>query len=85
MHLTTPQFWIRFNNLPENVRNCSRKNVELLKENPYHPSLHFKKVKGFWSVRVGLNYRALAIEEEGNFRWIWIGSHKEYEQIIKSL
>ena len=40
--------------LPEHVRALADKNYALLKENPQHPSLHFKKVGRFWSVRVGL-------------------------------
>ena len=36
----------------------------MLVSNPRHPSLHFKKVGGYWSVRVGLHYRALGTEVE---------------------
>ena len=62
MHRTTPQFWDRFDEMPESVQDLARKNFELLKENPRHPSLHFKKVGQFWSARVGLSHRALADE-----------------------
>lgn len=62
MHRTTPQFWARFDKLPETVQALARKNFELLKQNADHPSLHFKKVGRFWSARVGLNHRALAVE-----------------------
>jgi len=31
-----------------------------LKQDPRHPSLHFKKIDRFWSARVGAHYRALA-------------------------
>lgn len=82
---TTRDFWKMFNDLPESTQNIAKKNFELLKENPYHPSLHFKKVGGYWSVRVGEKYRALAFEEENDFRWVWIGKHEEYERIIKLL
>ena len=33
-----------------------------LKQDPRHPSLHFKKIGRFWSARVGAHYRALAVE-----------------------
>jgi len=36
--------WERFDKLPESVQTVARKNFELLKQNPAHPSLHFKKV-----------------------------------------
>jgi hypothetical protein len=59
------------------------KNYLLLKENPQHPSLQFKKVGRFWSVRVGLRCRALAVEaDDGNLVWFWIGSHADYDAMI---
>jgi hypothetical protein len=83
MHRTTPQFWDRFNTLPEPLQQLAIKNFDLLKENAAHPSLHFKKVGKFWSVRIGLNYRALAIEDDSDFIWFWIGNHDEYDRLIK--
>jgi hypothetical protein len=44
--------------------------------------LHLKKVGRFWSVRVGLRYRALALEVEDGLLWFWIGSHAEYDALI---
>ena len=57
-------------------------NFEPLKKDPFHPSLHFKKVGRFWSVRVGLKYRALAVQDGDAIVWFWIGSHSEYEKLI---
>jgi len=54
----------------------------LLKDNPRHPSLHFKTIGDVWSARVGLHYRALATEHESDIVWFWIGSHAEYDQMI---
>ena len=82
MHRTTPQFWDRFYQLPEAIQRLARKNFALLQENPRHPSLHFKKVGRFWSARVGLNYRALAVEDEDDFIWVWIGNHDDYDRLI---
>jgi hypothetical protein len=45
--------------------------------------LHFKKIAGFWSARVGIHYRALAIADESDFIWVWIGTHEEYDRLIK--
>jgi hypothetical protein len=44
--------------------------------------LQFKKVGRYWSVRVGLRYRALAIEVDGGYLWFWIGSHADYDRLI---
>lgn len=82
MHYTTPQFWDRFGKLPDQIQRLARKNFELLKQNPRHPSLHFKRIGRFWSVRVGLSYRALAIEDDSDFIWVWIGDHDSYNRII---
>jgi len=68
--------------LPEDVHALADKNFNLLKNNPRHPSLHFKKIGQIWSVRVGINYRAIATEVEDGFLWVWIGSHAEYDKLI---
>lgn len=85
MHRTTNRFWKCFENLPIAVQKVSKKNFKLLKTNPSHPSLYFKKVGKFWSVRTGINHRALAIEDGEDFIWVWIGTHNEYEQMIKKM
>ena len=81
-HFTSPDFWQLFNALPTEIQELARQNFELLKSDPHHPSLRFKKVGDYWSVRVGRGYRALATEVEGGFLWGWIGSHAEYDRII---
>ena len=83
MHRTTNRFWKCFEKLPSYVQKISKNNFQLLKANPLHPSLHFKKVGKLWSARVGLDYRALAVKDGDDFTWVWIGTHEEYERIIK--
>ena len=83
MHKSTTRFWCCFDALPKEIKEIARKNYSLLKENPKHPSLHFKKVGKLWSARVGRNHRSLAIEDEVGFIWVWIGTHDEYDQILK--
>ena len=75
-------FWEAYDRLPKQVRDLADKNYALLKENPRHPSLQFKRVGRFWSVRVGLRYRALATEADGNLIWFWIGSHADYDAMV---
>ncbi|HZQ05055.1 MAG TPA: hypothetical protein VFD70_00650 [Anaerolineae bacterium] len=82
MHRTTRRFWEHFDTLPDAVQKTARKNFQLLKKNPSHPSLHFKKVGKFWSVRAGINHRALAVQDGRDFIWVWIGVHDEYERMI---
>lgn len=58
------------------------KSFTLLKSDPRHPSLHFKKVGRFWSARIGLYYRALAMEVHEGVLWLWIGSHADYDKLL---
>ncbi len=83
MHKATQRFWAALENLPAMVQSVACKNFELLKVNPQHPSLHFKKVGRFWSARVGMHHRALAVKDDEDFIWVWIGTHDEYDQIVK--
>jgi len=85
VHRTTNRFRKSFENLPEPVKNMSKRNFNLLKANPSHPSLHFKKVGKLWSMRAGLNYRALAVEDGKDFIWVWIGTHDEYERMLRGM
>jgi hypothetical protein len=41
-----------------------------------------KKVGRFWSARIGLQHRALAVEIDGGFLWFWIGSHADYDGLV---
>ena len=82
-HFANPSFWSEYENLPKSIQDIADKNYELLKANPKHPSLHFKKVGSYWSVRVGLRYRALAVESDGDLIWFWVGSHAAYDKLIK--
>ena len=84
MHRTTSGFWTRFERLPDSVQRVARRNFRLLLENPRHPSLHFGKVGKFWSARIGISYRALAVEDGGDLVWVWIGPHAEYDHIVGS-
>ena len=81
-HFASRAFWEAYEKLPEQVRDLADRNFALLKENPRHPSLQFKRVGRFWSVRVGLRYRALATETDGDLIWFWIGSHADYDAMI---
>jgi len=83
MHRTTARFWTLFARLPEAVQAVARKNFGLLKDNPSRPSLRFKKVGNLWSARVGLNHRALAVEDGEDRIWVWIGPHDAYTRLVK--
>ena len=84
-HRTLPRFWQHYQQLPKEVQQLADKNFDLLKSDPYHPSLHFKKVddvRKLWSVRVGSQYRALGREKPDGIVWFWIGIHAEYDRLL---
>jgi hypothetical protein len=82
IHETTAHFWVCYAKLPSEVQKLADKNFNLLKINPNHASLQFKKVGKLWSARVGIHYRALATPIQDGFLWIWIGTHAEYDKLI---
>lgn len=84
MHKASSRFWDAYHALPNDVQAQADKQFDLLKTDPRHPSLHFKKVGKIWSARVSSSVRALAVEDGGDFVWFWIGDHREYERLIRS-
>jgi len=82
-HFASPSFWSAYEILPPSLKRVADRKYELIKANPDHPSLHFKKIDRYWSVRIGMHYRALAVDVENGLLWFWIGSHAEYDKLIK--
>jgi len=83
IHHTSPDFCICYSALPAPIRDQADRAFELLKANPKHPSLHFKQVGRFWSARVGLQYRAVGVDAADGIVWFWIGTHAEYDKLIR--
>jgi hypothetical protein len=79
----THRFWRLFRELPVETRELATKTYRLWRNDPNHPSLHFRALAGrsnLYTVRVGRHHRALGLMETGaNIEWIWIGTHAEYE------
>ncbi|HYN40748.1 MAG TPA: hypothetical protein VE129_03150 [Thermoanaerobaculia bacterium] len=82
---TSAAFRRAFEALPTEVRDQARKAYAQFRFNPQHPGLRFKAVhatRPIYSVRVGLQYRALGVVTGGEIVWFWIGSHDEYERLL---
>jgi len=84
-HYASKSFWERYDLLPRSIKDVADKNFEILKSNPKHPSLHLKKIEKYKSIRIGIRYRALAIEVDDGLLWFWIGNHDDYDKLIKSI
>ena len=79
----TSEFWRLYRELPEAVRQATRRTYRLWEENPRASALRFKKVREVYSVRIGnTGYRAIAVDVPNGFLWIWIGPHDVYERKI---
>ncbi len=86
--VTTARFRKAYDSLPHRIQHLAKKAYSLWRKNPSHPSLHFKqihKTHPFFSVRITLSWRAIAIKEEETMIWFWIGSHSDYDKIISNL
>jgi hypothetical protein len=81
-HHATSEFWDCYRLLSLAKQALADKNFELLKQNPSHPSLHFKRVGSYYSARVSIDTRALGIAVEGGVVWFWIGTHAEYDKLV---
>lgn len=89
-HRANADFWADYHALPTAIRERADKQFSLLKANPQHPSLQFKKLgerngKEIWSVRVTLKYRALAVKLSAEYVWFWIGEHAIYDSMVQGL
>jgi mRNA-degrading endonuclease RelE of RelBE toxin-antitoxin system len=84
-HFALPRFWRDYRQLAKDVQQLADKNFAVLQADPQHPSLHFKRVgrtKQLWSVRIGMHYRALAVQKPEGMVWFWIGTHAEYDRLL---
>ncbi len=85
---TTDRFRKAYAQLPEHVRRRAREAYRLFRDNPNHPGLRFKQVHAtqpIYSARVGLGYRALALRDGDVVVWFWIGTHADYDRLVRSL
>ena len=83
---TTKSFWKHYWALPPEIRQCARRTYKLWRDNPAHLSLFFKRVKEgqpLYSVRIGPGYRTLGLLKADTVTWFWIGTHDEYDRLLK--
>ena len=84
----TKTFRKQLENLPASVQEQAQKSYALWQTSTYHPSLQFKRVshrQPIYSAGVSLNYRVLGLLESDHIYWYWIGSHDEYDELLKRI
>ena len=72
--------------LPAAVQRQADDAYRLWRQNPHHPGLRFKQIDpsdpSVYSVRIGAHYRAIGnFEPNGDFLWLWIGTHAQYDKL----
>ena len=85
---TTAEFRRLFANLPQPVQQQARAAYRQFQSDPSYPSLRFKKVHPelpIYSVRVGKNYRTVGQIDGDTVIWFWIGSHAEYDRLLRQM
>jgi len=85
---TSARFRLAFRRLPGRVQERARAAYRLFQQEPSHPSLRFKVVhssRPIYSVRIGLGYRALGVRDGDEIVWFWIGSHADYDRLLRVL
>ncbi len=83
---TTRQFRRLVAILPPKARKQARSTNRLFQKNWVHPGLHLKQVlpkPPTYSVRVGISYRAVDVLNGDTIVWYWIGTHAEYDKLLK--
>jgi len=68
--VTTEQFSQLYTQAPLERRRKIRRAYQLWQENP---------------ARVDLDWRAVGVLKDGTLIWFWVGSHKAYEALLRSL
>jgi len=74
--------------LPEEVRRQAREAYMLFRDNPSHPGLRFKKVHPklpIFSARISLSCRAVGTLKDQVITWVWVGSHADYEALLRQM
>ena len=85
---TTELFWKCYTKLPAATKKQAKQAYKLSLRDPYYPRLLFKRVhstRPIFSVRITKDYRAVGVLQNNKIIWFWIGSHSDYNKLLKKL
>lgn len=77
-----------FAELPAEIQQRARAAYRRFQADPTHPALRFKRLHNdcpLWSVRITDSYRAVGLRNGDEIVWFFIGSHADYEHLLKNL
>ena len=84
----TSKFWKCYERLPAEVQEKANEAYSIFSDDPWYPSLHFKRVHSslpVYSVRITKDYRAVGIMKDEKIIWFWAGSHSGYNKLLKQI
>jgi hypothetical protein len=84
--VATRRFWDLFRALPAEVQKLAVKSYYLWRATPNHSSLYFRRLRGsedLFTIRIGDHYRALGRLRSGIMTWVWIGTHSDYDRLVR--
>ena len=74
--------------LPKVIQKQAKEAYVQFRRDPYQSGLHFKRVhskRPIYSVRITKDYRAVGIQQDNEMIWFWIGSHSDYDKLLKEM
>ncbi len=84
----TEKFWKCYKSLPHDIKKSAKEAYQIFVKDPWHPGLRFKRVHSrlpIYSVRITKDYRAVGVLKQDTIIWLWIGSHSDYDQLLKQV
>ena len=86
--ITVDRFWKCYKELPDQIKKAAKKAYREFEKNPYHPGLRFKRIhstRPIFCLRITKDYRAVGVQQNNQVIWFWIGSHDDYNNLLKQL
>ena len=81
----TASFRKLYAELPNGVQKLADEKYRLFQQDPFHPSLKFQAKGRLWTVAIGRSCRAIARRFGNDLYWVWIGSHEDYNHVLRRL
>lgn len=86
--LTNNRFWKCYADLPQEIKQQAKEAYSHFQKDPYYPSLHFKRIhstRPIFPARVSMEFRTVGVIDADEITWFWIGSHADYDKLLKLL
>ncbi len=85
---TLPEFWKYYKSLDKQTQSQAKDAFRRFKDDPENPGLNFERMKSnrdLCSARVNVGIRAGGVIRGDTITWFFIGSHSEWDRLIKSV